>query len=321
MDLLTIGDVSMDLFMKIDEGADGIADGINDSRGGGTQELSQICFFHGSKINASQAKNFVGGNAANVAVGASMLGLKTAIYTETGNDDNAKKLIAELCAKGVDTSLCVQNKNSPTNIHTVLVYKNERTIITHHEKRNYTIQKWEEPKWIYYTSIGAGFENFQKDLLSYLKANVKIGVAFNPGTIQLTNGLAGVKNFLEVTDILFVNKDEAYKLVGNNSIDQTHIKLQSYGPKLTVITDGENGSTAYEGKNFYKQPCITPPATVVDKTGEGDAFASGFLSAIFYGRSIKEALVWASKNAAGKITKIGVGTGLLSKKDIEIRRA
>lgn len=309
LDLLTIGDSSIDLYMKIDEATKGVA--------GGTTEFPKICFFHGSKINASQSKTFAGGNACNVAAGASKLGLVAGIYTEIGDDENSQKLLIELKNKNVDTTFVIQGKDSPTDVHTILVYKQERTIITHHEKHQYKLQEWQEPKWVYYTSVGRGFELFQKELVRYLKTHSKTGVAFNPGTIQMEEGLDNLKNFLEVTDILFINKEEAKRLVGDGTMDRTHIKLQALGPKLTVITDGKNGSSAFEGKSFYEQDCIPSATLPVDKTGAGDAFASGFLSAIFYGKSIKEALLWGSLNAAGEITQIGVGTGLLSKKEIE----
>lgn len=312
LDLLTIGDCSIDLYMKIADEAFGVESE--------TSESPKICFYHGSKIKASQYKSFVAGNACNVAVGAKTLGLNVGVYTELGSDDNAEQFFKEFRVIGVDSTFCVKNKNSPTNVHTVLVYGNDRTIITYHEKRQYKmpdLEKAGSPKWIYYTSLSDGFESFQKELVTYLKANPNVGVGFNPGTIQLEKGVDGIKNILEITDILFLNKEETTRLVGEDTIDKLHQKLQALGPKLTVITDGTNGSTAYEGNKLYKQVAIPLEKSMVDKTGAGDAFSSGFLSAIFYGKNISEALLYGSLNSANVITQLGAVNGLLDLKSLQ----
>ena len=52
---------------------------------------------------------------------------------------------------------------------------------------------------------------------------------------------------------------------------------------------------------------------VVDRTGGGDAFGSGFLSRYARGASLKESLVFASANSTSVVTKIGAKEGILHK--------
>ena len=67
--------------------------------------------------------------------------------------------------------------------------------------------------WIYLTSMGIGFEDFYKQAVEWaVKRNAKIG--FNPGTRQITAGLAEMKYAFAKTEVLFVNREEAGKLVG-----------------------------------------------------------------------------------------------------------
>ena len=56
---------------------------------------------------------------------------------------------------------------------------------------------------------------------------------------------------------------------------------------------------------------------MVDKTGAGDAFSAGFMSAIFYGKGLKEALAWGVVNAGNQIKEIGALKGLCDKNQIE----
>ncbi|HLB51472.1 hypothetical protein A3B64_03900 [candidate division WWE3 bacterium RIFCSPLOWO2_01_FULL_37_24] len=324
-DLLTIGDVSIDLYMLVD-GKDIVTD---------NSAAPKICFYHGSKVQVEKFSTSAAGNACHVAVGCRLLGMNTSIYTELGDDQNADRFIEEFEQYGIETKYCIKNKNSPTNVHAVVVYGGERTIFTYHEKRNYKLYEWETPKWIFYSSLAKGFEPFQKELVEYIKKsalsstdkkNGKIGVAFNPGTLQLKSGLENLKNILSVTDILFVNKDEAGMLLGMKNADtnsrkndmlKLHKELRNFGPKLTVITDGVNGSTSYDGKELVKMGIYGNGKNVVDKTGAGDAYTAGFLAAIFYGKPLKTAMAWGAVNAANNVKTPGGITGLLNKEEIE----
>ena len=52
---------------------------------------------------------------------------------------------------------------------------------------------------------------------------------------------------------------------------------------------------------------------VVDRTGAGDAFGSGFLSQWSQGKNLQESIVFASANSTSVVTKIGAKEGILHK--------
>ena len=309
IDLLTIGDVAIDFYMKV-EGKEVSQDKSN-------PEYPKICFYHGSKIPVRNVKSNIAGNAVNVSIGATKLGLKTAVYSEMGDDEEAEKVENDLAKEGVITDYLKRNEGTQTGIHPVIVYAGERTIFSHHEKRNYTLQNWPTPKWVYYTSISPGFEPFQADLVEYFKKNRDIGVAFNPGTFQLRAGLEGLRDIFSVTHVLFVNREEAVYFVGEDNTENLHHKLQELGPKLTIITDGSEGASGSDGKNLIKIPAYVIDRPVLDKTGAGDSFASGALSALFYNKSLEEVLLWGAINSSSVIREIGAIHGLKNKKEIE----
>jgi sugar/nucleoside kinase (ribokinase family) len=308
LDLLTIGDVCIDLYMKV-EGRE-----VSEDK---DPQHPKICFYHGSKIPVKSVMSNIAGNAVNVSIGATKLGLNTAIYTEMGDDEEADRIEKELAGEGINTHYLHRNKNVLTGIHPVIVYQGERTIFSHHEERPYHVHGWPKPKWLYYTSVGPGFESFQKDLVEYIKSNPDVGVAFNPGTFHVRSGLEGIKNILEVTHVLFLNKDEAENFVGDGSLEDMHLKLQKLGPKLTVITEGDKGASAYDGKELIKVPAYEMDQSVIDKTGAGDSFAAGFVSALSHGKSLEEALHWGTINSSSVIREIGAVHGLKTKQEIE----
>jgi sugar/nucleoside kinase (ribokinase family) len=315
IDLLTIGDCSIDLFMKVPDRAAGITQ--IDSNG-----MPSMCFNHGSKIMVEGFETSVAGNSVNVGVGARMLGLSVAVYSETGDDANAEKIETRLKKDGIDTKFLIRNQGTETALHAVIVFAGDRTIFSYHGKRTYKIREWEKPKYIYYTSLGEGFEDFQKDLVEYIKKNSDVGLIFNPGTFHMAKGIDALKNILEVCDILVLNKEEAVRLTSAPIEDEPldlHQKLQKFGPKLTAITDAGNGSTAYDGQNLFKQGSYSDGRPIVDTTGAGDAFAAGFVSALIYGKKLDEALKWGAIDAACQIRVIGSVDGLLTRQELESR--
>jgi ribokinase len=124
---------------------------------------------------------------------------------------------------------------------------------------------------------------------------------------------------LEVTDVLFVNREEAEVLTGGkgNTIETLHNKLQCLGPKLTVITEGDKGSSASDGTVVEKMGIEKDTRPIIDKTGAGDAYASGFLAALFHKKSLHEAMRWGTVNSSSVIRVVGATNGTKSKQELE----
>jgi len=151
-------------------------------------------------------------------------------------------------------------------------------------------------------------------------------IAFNPGNWQRKEGKEIIQQVLQHTEILFVNKEEAEQLLFHhygekvdnteNYIEALARSLQKLGPKIIVITNGRHGSYALDGAGeFHSQEMF--PGKVVERTGAGDAYASGFLAATLHGLSVPDAMQWGSFNAASVVSKIGAEAGLLKKEEME----
>jgi fructokinase len=80
-------------------------------------------------------------------------------------------------------------------------------------------------------------------------------------------------------------------------------KLKNFN-KLIVITRSENGSIAIQKGNIFK--CKSYKVNrVVDLTGAGDLFASGFLKEYVNGSKMNKCLKLGSYAAAQVIQKVG----------------
>ena len=83
----------------------------------------------GDKSLIEKAYFLVGGNAANVSVGLSRLGFKTAVVAEIGEDEFAQKIINSLSAEGVSDEFLRKNPNTSTSFSVIINYKGDRVIL------------------------------------------------------------------------------------------------------------------------------------------------------------------------------------------------
>ncbi len=283
-----------------------------------------LTFRHGEKIEVEEFDFCIGGNATNVAVGLSRLGLNAALCSEIGDDEFSGKLQSELAKENIDKSCMVVTKGALSSFSVILNFKHERTIFMQRVKREHNF-KLEEvcAKYIFLTSLEKEWRKPYEHALSIVNGNK---LAFNPGTLQLHEGRDLVLRILKYTDTLFVNKEEAEEIVwgkekkeSNNEISYIRellIKLNKLGPKTAVITNSSHGSHAIdEFGNFYHQGIYD--AEVVEKTGAGDAYTSGFLGARLLEKPIKEAMKWGAVNSTAVIKKVGATAGLLHRASLE----
>lgn len=307
-DIITIGDSLLDTFLILDD---------SDNTSITTQhDTKMLCFNYAEKIAIKNSVQSIGGNAANVAVGAAKLALKTAIVTQLGNDITGHAIHRAIKLQGVDTKFIRLIDGKETRYSVVLNYKAERTILSYHPEREYTLPKLPKTNWIYYTSMGKTFEQVHDKLKLYLKKHPSTKLAMNPGSYQFQKGLKHIKSLLPFTNVLIVNKEEATALVGKKDKPEQYLKaLRKKGVPLVVLTDSMNGSYASDGVNTYHMPSY--PIKPLAKTGAGDAYSSGFLSALAQGKTLPEAMQWGTANAGGVIQHFGAQNGLLTARTLK----
>lgn len=164
----------------------------------------------------------------------------------------------------------------------------------------------------YFTALNGKSLQTQIKLARKLKrTNKNILICYNPSMYLIKEEKRNLDKLIGLCDIIIFNFDEAKELTGDRDISSCLRSVYAKGVKLVVITDGSNGSYAYNGEEEYYQKS-KEPKIVVDTTGAGDCFAGTFF--YFYAKryGIKAALQYASWNASALITKNGTQNGLLT---------
>lgn len=312
LDLLSIGDANLDAFIVPSE---------SETLCEIDTKKSLIAFSYGDKIPVRNLEFCVGGNTANNAVGSARLGLNVGAVLTLGDDSTGIQIIEKLKAENVDLSYCIQQPSTLSNFNVVVTYTGERTIFTYHAPRSYEfpVQLPKVP-WVYLTSMGESYRPFYTHMAEWFVKNPDIKIAFNPGSWQLRGGIKEIGNIFKLSCITFVNKEEAEKLTGFEPkatvTKELLMALSGLGPQISVITDGGNGAYLFDGHKFLS--CGIMPMDAYERTGAGDAFGSGFLSAVIKGKSMEEALIWGTVNSASVIGYVGAQKGLLKEDDIDM---
>jgi len=291
-DIVCFGSATVDVFVDTD-----IA-GKNNS----------ISYPVGGKILIKELKFDVGGGGTNTATAFSRLGFKSGCICKVGGDENGKEIL-ELLKKEKIIFLGEVEKNSKSGYSIILDSRGgDRTILTYKgandEIKKEDIKKF-KTKWLYLSSLlGQSFET-QKKLAEILKKK-RVKIAFNPSSYLIKNKNLG--SILKLTDILILNKEEAEMLVKNRGKDLLK-SLYSLTKGIVIITNKDKLIECYDGnKKFFLKP---NKIKVVERTGAGDAFASGFVAGRIVGKSIKECLKLGLRESESVITHFGAKNNLL----------
>ncbi|MCX6813811.1 MAG: PfkB family carbohydrate kinase [Candidatus Azambacteria bacterium] len=310
-DFLGIGDITVDTFIRLKE-----ARVIRDNNG----EKPKLCMNFADKIPYEEKYNIPAvGNSPNAAVAAARLGLKSALMANIGNDREGEDCLETLRKESVSAEFITVSNNNKTNNHFVLWFEDDRTILVKHEKYDYHLREFGEPKWVYLSSLGENSLNFHQEILEYLNLRPKIKLAFQPGTFQMIFGKEALAGIYKRSDLFFCNKEEAQRIL---EIDESDIlkllkAMAALGPKIVVITDGVKGAYSYDNNEMLFMRPYPDPKPPLERTGAGDAFSSTFTVALALDMSVRDALKWAPISPMSVVQQIGARAGLLTRKELE----
>lgn len=312
LDFLAIGDITTDTFITLKEA---------EVHCGSNNEECTISMRWGDKIPYESAITISGvGNAANAAVSAARLGLKSGLLTYTGKDENGDADMKALTQEGVDTALASQIGDIPSNHDFVLSYKSERTILIKHSSFPYRIpDDLPAPRFIYLSSLGDPSGKTHAALGAWLALHPETKLLFQPG-LEIRMEREKLENIYRSAHLCVCNKEEAEYILGYKTpqdMEKLLEDMHALGPKIVIITDGVNGVDALENGQAFRVPMFPDLKPPVERTGAGDALASTTAAYLVMGMPLKDAIVRGTINAAYVVQQVGAQKGLLHKDELE----
>jgi ribokinase len=242
-------------------------------------------------------------------------GFQTACICRVGDDPGGKAIAGSLRKEKVSTSHIIKDRKNYTGYSIILVTKaGERTILVYRGASSYfddeiVPQTKIDTKWLFISSL-AGNVSLLDKLLTW-SDNQKINSAVIPGSAELEKGAKALAPMFARAEVVIMNRQEAADLTGIDMAEKEKIvhKMCLLTRGVGVITDGPYGATACDRQFLYHIGTHKNPA--VERTGAGDAFASGFVAGLAKFGSIEAALELAADNASSVVNYFGAKQGIV----------
>lgn len=312
-DVITIGTATHDVFLQSP-----LFKGVKDER---FPEGKAECFGLGSKIEVEKPVFANGGGAINAGVTFARQGFKTAVLCRVG-DDYAGEEIGKEFKKEDICFWKVKDEKLGTGYATILLSPNgERTILAYRgaaENLNLKEIPFAEFKsrWLYIVPSHIDPAVMEKIFEHCYYQGTQI--AMNPSKFYLEKGARNLKPLLDKIKVLIVNREEASLLTGVDFKDEKNIfkKLDELVKGIAVMTDGPRGVWVSDGQKLF-QAGVFKEKKIVDRTGAGDAFGSGFVAGLMTKDDIEYAVRLGTANATSVVEEIGAHVSALTRNQFE----
>ena len=266
----------------------------------------------GAKIELDGVVFDTGGGATNAAVTFARQGLGVQYVGMIGRDPAGTEILRVLKRENVGSERVVHHAKLGTGYSTLMVAPNgERTILSYrgasHELNASDVAiRTLEGDWFYISSLAGNLDLLGKLLKHANQHGIK--VALDPGAGELAQ-LKKLRGLLPLVTVLKANAEELQTIFGGDNLKET-VSNAAGTCDYVVGTNGPAGSyAAYEGKLY--EAGTYQKVKVIDRTGAGDAFGSGFIATLARGLTIEDALSFGSANATSVVTQFGAKAGIL----------
>jgi len=269
--------------------------------------------------NTRDYHRYLGGSPTNVAMNAARLGLKSRMVATVGNDGFGEYIYERLNQVGVDTNSINKINNKPTSVIFVSRSQNTPDFIPYREA-DYRITESQIPlallanTKIYHTTCFALSKNpAQATILKKAEEAYNLGCQLSIDINYADelwedkkDALSVIKAYCKFNPLIKISEDDMSRLFERHlPHDEIFEFFHKEGVETICLTLGSKGVKLSQ----KHQPVIELPAikveNVMDATGAGDAFWSGFLFAYIKDKPIEECLKVALKLAALKLQNVG----------------
>ena len=307
--ILGIGNAIVDVFIKVDD--DFL---LKNNLTKGSMKLIEKNEFESLKSTIKIEKIEAGGSVANTMAGIAYLQGKASFIGKINSDEFGKVYKESLEKIKVDFPYSEKSENLSTGASIILITPDsERTMCTYlgissqlskdDIKEDYI--KGHEIIFLegYLWDKGRSEEMFKHVINLAKKNNIKVAMSLSDIFCVKRHRKDFFNLLLNDINILIGNENEINELVQKKNLLECINELKKIN-KLIIITRSANGSIALLNNEIIN--CDSSRVEkVLDLTGAGDLFASGFLKEYLDQSNIKKCLQSGSELAAKVIQKIG----------------
>lgn len=265
------------------------------------------------------------GGSSNFLIQARRFGLSVGIIDSVGNDELGSYYLKGLKSEDVDVSRISIKVGLSTAYCIVLIDRwGQHAYIGFEGATQYLTPEEVEQEYISgsrllyvsgYTLLASPVREAVIKAVE-IASRSNIPIFFDPGPKLTEIPIEKLKKLISVSRVILLNEREIDLIEEANCTRDSARKLLRKGPKAIVIKRGPEGCWICTDSEFIEIPGHR--VKVVDTTGAGDAFNASFVFGFLMGWSIKKSAVLANAVGAVKVTKMGAGTKVPTKEEINL---
>jgi 2-dehydro-3-deoxygluconokinase len=257
-----------------------------------------------------------GGAESNVAIQLQQLGHQTSWVGHLGHDPLGDRVLNAIASQGVDVSWVQRNKGAPTGVYfkdpglggTRVHYYRKGSAGSRMSPATLANMPLARASIVHISGITPGLSASCRALVEAVivavsdsAALMSFDVNYRAGIWDIPEAAPVLRSLAARSDIVFVGRDEAQTLWG--TITPHSIRELLPEPGRLIVKDGDQGATEFGAHT----PVFVPArkVKVVEAVGAGDAFASGYLSALLRGQDTASRLDAGHHSAARALASTG----------------
>ena len=268
----------------------------------------------GETLTGSGFMTAGGGKGANQAAAVGRLGGAVKMCGSVGADAFGEELVASLSGAGVDVTH-VQKVATSTGVAIIVIIDCDNRIILD-KGANGTVTTAQVDAFLQDAQEGDIFLTQLEspyDVVEYALRKAKsmgMYTVLNPAPAK-----PEAVCMLDSVDMLTPNESETKIFAGEDDIECAIAKVRQLGVKDLIVTLGSQGCR-YIGQGTDKKfPCFKVNA--IDTTAAGDTFTGAVVTELSRGRTVEEAIPFASAASAIAVTRKGAQTSIPSRTEVE----
>ncbi|MBL85059.1 MAG: carbohydrate kinase [Winogradskyella sp.] len=262
---------------------------------------------------------YLGGSPTNVAMNMARLGLKSKMIAAVGDDGFGDYIFERFSEVGVDVSNINRIEKKPTSVIFVSRTKGTPDFIPFREADSCITEAQipesllKQAKIYHTTCFALSRKPAQTTILNKAKeaydSGCKLSIDVNYADEiweSKDEALEIIKAYCKFNPLIKISEDDMLRLFGKKLPHQEIFDFfHNEGVDIICLTLGSNGVIlSQKDKELIQLPAIKIDM-VMDATGAGDAFWSGFLFAYIKEKPVKECLEVALQLAALKLQNVG----------------
>ena len=277
----------------------------------------------GETVTGGDLLRAAGGKGGNQAVAAARLGALVTMVGRVGDDAFGRELSQGLREAGVSTD-GVRACDRPTGTALIFVDEHGENAIAVSPGANAALLAADVPRGpiesaeVVVATLEAPLDAVEQAFRAARQAGV-------PTVLNAAPAQALSREMLDLCDVVICNETELATLVGHgvgagSEVDAARalLKRTSEGTQIVVVTLGERGAVALDGRGREVVEQSAFDVRVVDTVGAGDAFVAGFVVARWFSSGVDTALRWGCAAGGLAATRHGAQPSMPALSELEL---